>query len=181
MSATLIFVDETGFLLAPLLQRTQAHRGRTPILEQEGGHRHKVSVAGAIYCSPQRRRLRLFWEMFPDSYVNAEGYAAFLEDLLAEVAGPIILLQDQGPLHHGEAMEELLEDHPRLTIEEFPAYAPELNPVEFLWKHLKAEELANFAPLNLEHLIQMLHPALLTAANNQQRLQSCIDSSELAW
>lgn len=174
-------MDETGFLLAPLLQRTQAHRGHTPVLEQDGGHRRKVSVAGALCCSPQLQRLRLFWEMFPDSYVNAEGYVAFLDDLLAEVSGPIILLHDQGPLHRGEAMEELLEDHPRLRIKEFPAYAPELNPVEFLWKHLKAEELANFAPLNLAHLIQMLHPALVKAANDQKRLQSCIDSSELAW
>jgi hypothetical protein len=30
-----------------------------------------------------------------------------------------------------------------LTVERLPAYAPELNPVEYLWANLKGAELAN--------------------------------------
>jgi transposase len=33
-----------------------------------------------------------------------------------------------------------------------PAYAPELNPVEYLWGHWKTHELPNFCPRNLGHL-----------------------------
>jgi len=32
-----------------------------------------------------------------------------------------------------------------LTVQRLPAYAPELNPVEYLWANLKGVELANFA------------------------------------
>ena len=32
-----------------------------------------------------------------------------------------------------------------LQVERLPAYAPELNPVEYLWANLKGAELASFA------------------------------------
>jgi putative transposase len=113
--------------------------------------------------------------------VDAEGYVAFLEDIVQEVRGPIIVLQDQARAHHGEALAELVYENPQLVIEEFPPYAPELNPTEFLWKHLKAEELANFAPRNLDHLTQTLHEQLVHIAHDQHRLCSFFASSGLTW
>jgi putative transposase len=167
--------------MAPLLRRTLARRGHTPVLTHKAAHRQKVSVAAAICRSPMTGHLRLFWESFPDSYIDADSYAAFIEDMLQEIKGPLLLLQDQAPLHHGEDLGELLQNQPRLWIEEFPTYAPELNPPEFLWKHLKAEELANFAPQNLQELTQTLHQKLAETSRDQNRLQSFLDSSELEW
>ncbi len=166
--------------MAPVVGRTQARRGHTPILEQRGAHRHKASVAAVLSVSPVRHHVRLFWQVLPDSFVDTETYPAILEDLLAEVAGPIILLQDRAPIHRGPAMEELLDEQGRLWIEEFPPYAPELNPVEFLWTHLKAHELANFAPLTVEHLVTTLCDKLCEA-NDQHRLRSFLFSSDLDW
>jgi transposase len=34
----------------------------------------------------------------------------------------------------------------RLALEFLPAYAPELNPVEYLWGYWKQHELPNFCP-----------------------------------
>lgn len=181
LRATLGFIDESGFLMAPLFRRTLARRGHTPVLTHQAAHRRKVSVAAALCRAPVSGHLRLFWESFPDSYIDADNYAVFVEDLLREISGPLVLLQDRAPLHHGEELGEILEDQPRLWIEEFPTYAPELNPPEFLWKHLKAEELANFAPLNLDQLARTLHQKLVETAHDQRRLQSFLDSSELTW
>jgi transposase len=166
--------------MAPLVGTTQAPRGHTPILEQRGAHRHKASVAAALCLSPVRGHARLFWQILPDSYVDSETYPGFLEDLLTEVPGPIILLQDQATIHHGPAMEELLDAQGRLWVEQFPPYAPELNPVEFLWAHLKAHELANFAPLNVEHLVVTLC-GKLGELNDQHRLRSFLFASDLDW
>lgn len=172
-------MDESGFLLAPLVRTTQAPRGHTPQLEHHAYH-DRASVAAAVCLSPQQRHLRLFWEVFPDTFIDAETYVSFLEDLLGTIAGPVILLQDQAPLHYGEAMEEFREDYPRLSLEEFPAYAPELNPVEFLWTHLKAQELANYAPENLEELVHTLC-IKLGQAHGQARLRSFLRGSDLTW
>jgi putative transposase len=174
-------VDESGFLMTPLVRRTLAPCGRTPRLLHRAAHRRKVSVAGAVCRPPGRGRLRLFWQSFVDGYVDADGYAQFLWDLSREIAGPLVLLQDRAPLHHGEAMADLLEDLPRLSVEEFPAYAPHLNPAEFLWQHLKWERLANFAALDLDELFRALHAQLAAASTSQARLQSFLDSSDLTW
>ena len=38
------------------------------------------------------------------------------------------------------------QQHGRLWLEFLPAYAPELNPVEYLWSHWKQHKLPNFRP-----------------------------------
>ena len=37
-------------------------------------------------------------------------------------------------------------------MERLPAYAPELNPVEFLWYYLKYQELPNYCARNIDEL-----------------------------
>jgi hypothetical protein len=51
--------------------------------------------------------------------------------------------------HKGPLIRELLARYPRLQLEPMPAYAPQLNPVEFIWSYLKYGRLANFVPKHL--------------------------------
>ena len=44
-----------------------------------------------------------------------------------------------------------------LVVERLPAYAPELNPVEGLWSHLKAVELTNLCGSTLAEVIDHAH------------------------
>jgi hypothetical protein len=62
-----------------------------------------------------------------------------------------------------------------------PAYAPELNPVEALWNHLKCDVLANFAPMDILHLARVLNLALLPLNDDQARLQTFLTASPLKW
>ena len=69
----------------------------------------------------------------------------------------MIVVWDGGTMHKGDPIAKVQEDYPRLSLERLPPYAPELNPVEFLWNHLKYGVLANFAPdtvLQLDAVLQ---------------------------
>ena len=46
--APLVFIDESGFFLNPLVRRTWAPRGKTPLLRRFGRHRDKVSTVAAL-------------------------------------------------------------------------------------------------------------------------------------
>src|SRR5581483_592828 len=48
LRAPVVFVDESGLLMAPLVRRTWAPRGHRPVLRQRGRHREKVSLAAAL-------------------------------------------------------------------------------------------------------------------------------------
>jgi hypothetical protein len=54
-------IDESGLLMAPLARRTWSPRGRTPEQEQKSGTREKVSIAAAVWLSPSRDLLGLYF------------------------------------------------------------------------------------------------------------------------
>jgi hypothetical protein len=82
--AHIALIDESGLLMAPLVRRTWAPRGQTPDLDQ-CGTRQKVSVAAALWLSPRRERLGLYFQTLPDGYFDNWYVAAFLEAMLKEL------------------------------------------------------------------------------------------------
>jgi transposase len=104
----------------------------------------------------------------------------FLRQLLKHLRGKVFLLWDSNRPHRAAAVREFLQRHPRLRTYRFPGYAPELNPDEFVWNHLK-RALANSAPTNLGELKQLIHPPLQRLRQSQRRLWACIFASDLPW
>ena len=102
--------------------------------------------------SPKTLRRNLYFQTLIDGTYNSARVAAFLRDLLKHLRGRIIVVWDNGRMHKGPAIRQLLKRNPRLTLEWLPPYAPELNPVEQLWSHLKFGHCANFIPDDLQHL-----------------------------
>lgn len=127
-NAHVVLIDETGLQLSPLRRRSWAKRGQRPILRQLAGTRKKVSVIGALSLSPKTYRPNLYFQTLPDGTFNSVNVAAFLRDLLKHLRGKVIVVWDNGSMHKGEAMRQLRQDFPRLSIEWLPPYAPELNP-----------------------------------------------------
>lgn len=145
-------------------------------------HRDKVSTAAALLLSPARGHVRLCYQTFPDAYVDAEVYAWFLRRVLRVVRGPLVLVHDNGNMHRGPAVRELCGDFAdRLHLHCFPPYAPELNPVEYLWNWCKDKRLANFVPHDVRELDAAACACLDDARRDQHRLRSCFESSPLAW
>jgi transposase len=69
---------------------------------------------------------------------NAATYEAFLRQLLESITVPIILIEDGASYHRSQAVEPFRQAHAeRLTVYRLPAFSPEFNPIEKLWKNTK--------------------------------------------
>jgi transposase len=144
-SAWLVFFDESGISLIPPVRRTWSRQGCTPIL------RHRVawklaSMAAALGYHPDGTRARLCFHLQPDSY-DTDSLIGVLEQLAGFYAGDkVVLLWDGLSSHWSHKLRAHLDtQRDWLTVARLPAYAPELNPAEYLWANLKGAELANFA------------------------------------
>lgn len=179
----MVFTDESGFLLAPHVRTTLAPRRHTPVIEHQAAHRLKVSVVAALWKRPVEDWCACIIGAYPEATLAAEDYADYLEDLMIQRLPnrPVIVVHDEGGLHRGEPIRELLEFYPMLSLEFMPTYAPELNPVEAVWNYVKDKELANFAPLDVLHLAEMLNESLLALHTDQPRLRSFQTATPLRW
>ena len=166
--------------MAPLVRRTIAPRGQTPQLVQRSGTREKVSVAAALWASPGRDRLGLFSRTLVNGYFDTWYSALFLEALLKELTGPVIVVWDGGSMHKGGPLREWEASFKgRLILERLPPDAPERNPVEFVWSWLKYSRLSNFAPRDAPQLDERIVAELTAIQHDQDCLQSFVHASKL--
>lgn len=178
LGAHLVFLDESGFLLIPNLKRTWAPKGQTPTVSHKFSHA-KLSAVSALVVSPKRKRLALYLRFLRHS-VKGPDVKRFLRLLLKHLRGPIILLWDQGSIHRHREVEAFLQAHPRLRVEEFPGYAPELNPAEYVWCQTDSA-LANGAPEGIAELKASLTSVKRRMRKSQNLLWACIYASDLPW
>jgi len=87
------------------------------------------------------------------------GYARLLDAAHQQLGGPIVLVWDNLNTHTSRAMAELIAARLWLAVCQLPAYAPELNPVEAVWSHLK-RSLANLAKRNIAQLATLIKTRL---------------------
>lgn len=154
LNATLVFIDESGLLLAPVVRRSWAPRGQTPILYQRGRAREKVSIIAALTLSPRRRRTGLYFSLRANENVTTAWLVPFLRALTRHLRGAFVLVWDRLPGHRAQVVTEYLH-HRRRAVALLPPYAPELNPVEIFWAYLKRNPLANFAAADALHLARV--------------------------
>jgi transposase len=177
MGAHIVFVDESGFQLIPNLARTWAPQGQTPVHHHRQGKREKVSVISGISVSPKRHRLGLYYLLFLDN-IGQEEVSYFLQEILRHLRGPVIVLLDNSSTHAGEPLHKLLGRNPRLHLEHFPAYAPELNPDEGVWS-LAKRDLANSCPDDLARLLDDIMCSINSIRASSEKLRGCIVQSDL--
>ena len=177
LGAHIVFADESGFQLSPNVAQTWAHQGQTPIHRHRQGRRDKISVISGISVSPRRHRLGLYYLLFYDNIAQTE-VCRFLRELLRHLRGPVIVLLDNSSTHQGEPLQKLLDRHPRLHIEHFPPYAPELNPDEGVWS-LSKRELANGCPDHVDELTEDIIRSIDGIRTSPSKLRGCIMQSDL--
>lgn len=177
MGAHIVFIDESGFLLIPLVLRTWAPRGQTPI-HRYRYRRDKVSaISGVSVSFKKRRRLGLYVQLHLKNIGHVE-VCAFLRHLLRHLRGHVIALLDNSRTHKGDPLRELRRRLPRLHLEYFPAYAPELNPDEGVWS-LAKRKLANGRPDDLSVLLLGLKRTFRRIAASPHLLRGCVKQSDL--
>lgn len=127
-----------------MVRRTWSRRGQTPVLRHVDGRRKKVSVIAALCVSPDRREVRLYFQLLVDQNFNAVAVRGFLKQLARHFRQPLLLIWDRAKIHRGLATQVFLDVMDWWQFY-FPPYAPELNPVEYVWSYLKTNPLANLA------------------------------------
>ena len=164
-NACLVFIDESGFMLAPTLRRTYAPSGQAPVEKTSDPHA-RISVIGAIILSPRYRRIDFAFELAPDNAnFNGESIASFLPVIQERVKHPLTIIWDSVGIHLSRPVAGYLSKSGRIVSETFPANAPELDPVDSVWSHVKYGRLANYTPFDLSELRK-------TVTTELQRLES---------
>jgi transposase len=105
--------------------------------------------------------------------------ARFLKHLLRHTPGSLLVVWDGAPIHRSQPVKELLANKmgQRLWLERLPAYAPELNPNEGVWAHLKCVELKNLACDDMLHLRRELRRALERLRKKPAVIMGCFAES----
>lgn len=127
----------------------------------------RISIAGLV-CFHPGTRPRLIYRLLAhrgrrgeQKGFVAKDFTTLLTAVHNQLGAPIVLVWDNLPGHHAHATREFIHTHADwLSVYWLPAYAPELNPAEGIWAHLKTGALANLAALGLDHLIQVTKTAL---------------------
>ncbi|MFF4795639.1 transposase [Streptomyces sp. NPDC001276] len=159
------FEDEAGFTRRPPKGRTWGRRGITPVVKVSGRRSGRVSVAGLIAMRPGSRtrlchRLRLHTGRKGERRsLSEDDYIRLIDGMHQLVKAPIVLIWDRLNTHVSHAMRDLIDARDWLTVFVLPAYAPELNAVEYLWAHVK-RSLANLTSVALDRLAALVRNRL---------------------
>jgi len=135
-------------MLQPVVRRTWAPRGETPVHRSWDRH-DRLSVISALTISPKRRRIGLYFSIHRDN-IRAKEAGRFVRQLRRQLGRKLLLVWDRLNTHRSAA--PALARSGTIAIEWLPAYAPDLNPVEAVWRHAKYADMANFIPDDLHHL-----------------------------
>jgi transposase len=173
--ARIALLDEAGFLLSPVVRRTLAPRGRTPILVCSDRH-DRISVISAITLSPRALRVGLHFMLLGDNEnFHGEEVVLFLRQLKGEVGGPWTVVWDRNQIHsRSRVVKAWLAQHPEVVVEDFPSHAPDTNPDEEVWSWTKYGRLCNLAPADVGELRGQVWDALDALRNQPQLLASFI-------
>ena len=177
--AHLVFVDEAGFMLEPIVRRTYAPRGKTPV-HRIGNPHGRLSAIGAITITPSRDRINLLYGLLGDN-LNFQGPTViqFLRTLHSNISGPMTVLWDRIPIHECEDVEEYLAEVPSVVVEPFPPHAPELNAADGIWRYIKHGRLPNYEPQDLATLRETLTAELNRLRRREALLKSFINFTKL--
>jgi transposase len=168
-----VFVDESGFSLIPYVAKTWAPVGQTPVLIHQGRWPEFSAISGVT------PRGKLYIQVHKDT-VATEQVVEFLEHLLRNIRRrPIMVFRDGGRPHHSDETQAFLRAHPRIEAHRFPGYSPELNPDEWVWRHLKNHELASYAPHDVKELSRELRRAVVRMRVRPKLIRSFVAATHL--
>ena len=131
--AKIFFLDEAGVRSDQVLGRTWGLRGQTPEVATSG-RRQSVSAISAVNA-----RGELWYEIYTER-LNAVRFVELLKHFMRGRRNPVFLVLDGHPAHIAKVVAEYVQRLVgRLELHFLPGYAPELNPDEFVWNHLKRQ------------------------------------------
>jgi transposase len=163
VGAKIFFLDEAGVRSDQVLGRTWGLRGQTPEVATSG-RRQSVSAISAVNARGA------FWYAIYTERLNATGFIERLRSFMRGRRSRVLLVLDRHPAHIAKAVAQYVKSlRGRLELHFLPGYAPELNPDEFVWNHLKRQGVSK-KPLRRDESLRSRVQADLAAIQSNPRL-----------
>jgi transposase len=125
------FWDESGFRADTVHGKTWAVKGQTPVVERPG-QRQSISAASAVNARGG------FWYCTYEGALDAELFITLLQQMMKHRRKPVHLVVDGLPAHKTRRVKDYVASTKgKLTLHFLPGYAPDLNPDELVWSHMK--------------------------------------------
>jgi transposase len=142
--ATVYFADEAGVRSDYHAGTTWAPVGRTPVVKATGA-RHSLNMISAVTAQGLLR-----FSTYTGSFTAAR-FIEFCKKLLADTDGPVYLVVDGHPTHKAKLVKAFVASTDgRLKLFVLPAYSPQLNPDEWVWKNVKHDRVGRTSPRTAE-------------------------------
>ena len=114
----------------------------------------KLSVAAGL-------TLRNFYFRLDPGAIGQQQVIHLFKALVRQIERPLLIVCDRLPSHRSRLVREFIElSEGHIGTEYLPTYAPELNPVEYIWAYWKQHELPNVCPRDYGELSRRVRPAL---------------------
>jgi len=173
--AEVFFWDESGFRADTVHGKTWGVRGQTPVVHRPG-QRQSISAASAVNANGA------FWFCTYEGALNAELFVELLKKMMHRRKKPVHLVLDSLPAHKKANVREYTEStNGRLTLHFLPGYAPDLNPDELVWSHVKRTGTARRPLQKGEKLRGKIEEQLARLQNMPRLLRSFFQAPSVAY
>ena len=173
--AEIFFLDEAGVRSDAPLGRTWGEKGHTPEVPTSG-HRQSINAISAVNA------LGAFWYQVYSGKLNKETFTLFLKDFLRRRRSPVFLVVDKHPAHVAKVVAEFVQSvKGKLEIHFLPGYAPDLNPDEFVWNHLRQKGVTKKPLWKNESLRSRVESDLAAIKANPALVRSFFQTASVAY
>jgi transposase len=173
--ADIFFLDEAGIRSDAPLGRTWAPRGETPVVATSG-QRQSVNAISAVSSRGA------FWYKVFTGRLNAGLFRQFLNAFLRGRRHPVFLVVDRHPAHRAKMIADFVQEKQgRLEIHFLPGYAPDLNPDEFVWSHVRHKGVSKKPLRRNESLKSRMENDLFEIKRNRRLVKSFFNAPSVAY
>jgi transposase len=173
--AMIFFLDEAGFQSDPPLGRTYGLKGKTPVVVTSG-QRQSINVISAVNARGE------FWAATYTGKLNAEAFVAFLQNFMKGRPGKVFLVVDGHPAHKANIVKQYVQSlKGRLELHFLPPYAPDLNPDEFVWSHMKSNGVSKKPLKKNESLRDRVEHDITHLQQNRELVRSFFCAESVAY
>ena len=163
VGAKIFFLDEVGVRSDQVLGRTWGLRGQTPEVPTSG-RRQSVNAISSVNARGE------FWYEIYTERLNSARFVELLTHFMRGRRSRVFLVLDGHPAHIAKVVAQYVQRlRGRLELHFLPGYAPELNPDEFVWNHLKRQGTSKI-PLRKDESLRSRVQSDLTAIKSRPAL-----------